>query len=96
MGYPIQTNQIGSTGSTGVFSVDVPGNAQSVLVTARVGTGYLTLDGDTPSATVGHIIPVLGHPIELPVVPGGTIKFLSVTGATGASAALLDLTFIGV
>ena len=98
MGYPISTVHLGfsTTGATAIYSATVPGNAQSVLVTAGVATGYMTLDGSVPGATTGgHRIPLLQNPVELPVSPGGTVKWASFTGGTGAAGGGLDLTFIG-
>lgn len=75
---------------TGVYSFDPPARANAVLVQVSVHDAYLTIDGTTPSATVGFVLVDSALPFPIPL-KRNTIKALR-----SASGSLLHLQYIYV
>lgn len=75
------TVQTTSTGTGDVKTVTFPSKAGGVWITVETNAARVTLNGDTPSAALGIVLPKDSSPVYFPL-PGGTgLKFASTQAA---------------
>jgi hypothetical protein len=77
-----------STGTADVKSFSTPSNAVACYVSATTNPARLTVDGTTPSATNGIVVPAGALPFELRAVQA--LKVAS----TAAANSIVDVAFL--
>lgn len=87
---PKSFEQLTSTGTADVKTATVPEDTSAILITVETTNARVTLTGDAPSATKGHVFPKDSLPVLLLVGVGTTIKVAS----TAAAASVVGITYI--
>lgn len=63
-----------------VVTLTIPSNASGILIQAGTANVQYTLNGTTPTSTVGFRLSSTGNPTRIDLYPGAQIKLLSTTG----------------
>ena len=74
---PLTTAQATSTGTADTKSFAAPSKAGGCFITVETNPARVTLDGTTPAAGAGIVIPKDSAPVFIPVGSGTTIKAAS-------------------
>lgn len=69
-------------------TLTVPAQADWILISVQTQNVRVTLDGTTPTASLGLVLVADQDPIALPVVSGGTVKVIE-----EAASAAIDYNF---
>ena len=83
-------SQATSTGVADVKTFLAPKSAAAFMVSVGTTAARLSVDGSTPSATVGVTVQVTGQPLVLNVAPAGDVR----VAAASAGNSVVDVQFL--
>lgn len=89
---PIADSHTYNTSISSATDITIPSNADSIMISAKDNDVHYTLDGTTPTTSLGFKLIADSAPIILPLTSGTVIKVIETTASAAIDYVFLTIT----